>query len=166
MKEFYTNSYINHMIADGFYFPHHKTQIFKFENLNNLNRVCIKYILKYPLNYIKHNISFANKLVNWPMWTFTSQAIQEKNTKYEFSTENYIFTDKGISFSKFREKTYTLLFNIFPNIHSLYFILISSLLFLISIILYIVKYKNNLILLITFSSSFSAMLPFVISGFI
>ncbi|KLI22717.1 hypothetical protein A9X77_12700 [Brachyspira hyodysenteriae] len=163
LKEFYTNSYLNHMVADGFYFPHHKTQILKFDDLNNAKKVWIRYILKYPLNYIKHNILFANKLVNWPMWTFTSQAIQEKNTRYEeVNTENYLFTDKGISFSKFREKTYTLLFNIFPNIGSIYFILISALLFLISGILYIVKYKNNLILLITFSSSFSAVATFVI----
>ncbi|WP_047115509.1 hypothetical protein [Brachyspira hyodysenteriae] len=162
LKEFYTNNYSNHMGADGFYFPSHKTQIFKFEELRDVKKVWIKYIFKYPLNYIKHNILFAHKLVNWPIWQFSSNAIQEKNTRYEFNTENYIFTDKGISFSKFREKTYTLLFNILPNIYSIYFILISSLLFLISGILYIVKYKNNLILLLAFSSSFSAVATFII----
>ncbi|KLI35203.1 hypothetical protein SZ50_03795 [Brachyspira hyodysenteriae] len=160
LKEFYTNN--NYMIADGVCWPSHKTQVFKYVFFDDTKKNWVKYILKYPLNYIKHNTLFAYKLVNWPVWVFTSQAIQEKNTRYEFNTENYIFSDKGISFSKFREKTYTLLFNMFPNIHNMYFILISSLLFLISGILYIIKYRNNLILLLAFSSSFSAVATFII----
>ena len=159
-KKLYYNN--EQMIADLFFFNNSQYQTFKFMPLNNLNKVWIKYILKYPMNYLKHSIIYSKKILDWPAWIFPSRYVQEKASKYflyKDLEDNYVFTDYGISFSKFQEKIYSFIFNL-KTIHSKYFLILSILLFFVSGILFLIK--KDILILFSFSTAFSCIATFMI----
>ncbi len=132
----------------------HPQRIFKYAiKSEGLKKVWIKYIFKYPKSYISHCINSANSLWNSYIWKIDSASIQSKNDK------------GGITFSPLKEKIYSFLYNFIPNIKTIYFVGISIILFIISGILWFIKYNyRSALLLFCFSTSFSAFATALISA--
>mgnify|MGYP004534363567 CR=1 FL=1 len=137
--------------------------------LPHLKKVWIKYIFKYPINYIKHiNRFFIEFCIknnkNWLI--MNSNSIQE--LKYFKYSDNYIWNDividkfsaneQKIVFTSLRHKIYDFLFNNMIHIPIIFPVIISFIIFIINFILIFIKriFDSNL-LIYSFSVSFSSI---------
>ena len=160
----------NPLIADNFSSHWYKDRPFLAKTkLNNLHKVWIKYILKYPVNYIKHIGRFfiayclINKNNHW--LEMDSNSIQ-KISYYEYKDmisdydilNSFDTNEQKITFTALREKIYSFLFSIIINIPIIYFAIISFIIFIICFILIFIKrIFDNDILIYSFCVSFSAI---------
>ena len=135
-------------------------------NKSDLRRVWIKYIIKYPFNYIKHIF-----LVFYKYFTIEYNEkinlldIQKKDTipdLYRKGEVEHYFSNQGITFNTIKERIYSFLLFASIKIHISVFIIISTLSFMLSIlILFKCRYINNLSIFY-FSVSFSSFATLVI----
>ncbi|WP_028330348.1 hypothetical protein [Brachyspira alvinipulli] len=139
------------------------------KELPHLKSVWLKYILKYPFSYIKHISNFAIKLYTINTWKINVKDIQINNMEVDFSKDIYnLFKhDNYVSFTPIKNSIYSFLYEYLPDINILFFIVLSAIIFLLS--LYFIIFKNkiiNIILLFSFSTSFSAIATALIINFV
>ena len=127
----------------------------------NLKRVWIKYIFKYPINYIKHInrffIMFCNKK---NIWLMNSDSIQKLNN-YGWNNDvinRFNSNEQKITFTPLREKIYNFIFNRMVHIPIIFCVISTFIIFIINFILIFIKriFNSNL-LIYSFSVSFSSI---------
>lgn len=139
---------------------------FKPEKLQGLSKLWLKAIMKYPSNFLKHEMRFFKAMwfVN-PGWIFSSNTLQTK-AEHEWRNISVVSSfkesERSITFSDTQEKIYNFLFkykitfNHIFGVASCFIVLLFS-----SIILIIGFYKENLsnlnlrILVFSFGVSFA-----------
>ncbi|MEI0581567.1 hypothetical protein [Brachyspira pilosicoli] len=150
--------------SDIFYFIQQDIDPFYDRDLQDVSKVMFKYILKYPLTYIKYKYEYLKLCWNVPSYEKVNvYYIQYHLFKYDLSYLEYLHgyfdnSPSGITFNDLRGKIYSNLYKLIPEIPILYYIILSIIIFLISSILLILRYdsKDN-ILLFTFCVSVSAL---------
>ena len=143
---------------------------FKSYNNMGIKKVWIKYILKYPLNYIKHLLRYEKNILTINTWKESEYNIQFKVNYDWHSIHNYYFSDiydnDGITFSKTKYKIYSFLFSILIDINICIYVVLAIFLFFISGLLWFFKpYFRNEILLFSFCTSFSSFATSLIVSF-
>ena len=136
---------------------------FEYGNLENLKKVWIKYIIKYPISYLKHILNYTKYIWKVPIYILDVDEVQLIRSRSDyrgayFEKDEEFFNalkNKYIVFTPLKEKIYSILYTILPNINILLFIFISILLFITSIIMFMNKIYNNF-LLFTFFTSLSS----------
>ena len=162
------------LLADPFGIYWSAEKPIKSENLNNLKIVWIKSILKHPISFIIHNIRYSFYAILVPTWKIPNGNFQklenyrkELYPYYVFISKGYInnFDNKGAVFSPIRDKIYMLIYNTSLDINTSFFVILSFVLFIISII-FIYKNKTNKYLnnsyIFYFSTAFSALSTIII----
>lgn len=144
--------------------PGSKT-LFKREYLPNLKIIWIKSILKHPINYLIHTARFSFYCCVINTWKIPHGSFQIKDSEpYPFILY-YVkyFDNQGVVFTPTREKIYTFIYNTSLDINTIFFVILTIFIFIISSIFILFRriYINN-ILIFTFASSFSAFTTFVI----
>ena len=143
--------------------------IFKFPDNSELKKVWIKYILKYPFNYLKHSINYLKNILTVKTWKESVYNVQYKVDYFWYDVHKYyfgnIYDNDGITFSKIKYKIYSLLFVILPDILTVYFSILSILLFFITMFIIINNRFINNILIFIFSISFSSFATTLITSF-
>ena len=164
VKKTYNDNPLN---ADNFSTGWKKERPFKNSNIksSNLKKVWIKYIFKYPINYIKHINRFfiefciKNKK-SW--WLMNSDFIQRLDigfsNAYISIINRFNSNEQKITFTPLREKIYNFLFNSMVHIPIIFPVIISFIIFIINFILIFIKriFDSNL-LIYSFSVSFSSI---------
>ena len=157
VKELYN---INPFYSDSFGMPWRDERPFKFEKLDGLEKVWIKYILKYPINYIKHIninlIAYINKSGYFPISDVNQiQEVYNNNTELiNKLNEN----EQKITFTPLRYNIYDFLFNSSIHIPVIYPVIISFIIFIITFIfIFIKKIFYSDILIYSFSISLSSI---------
>ena len=133
--------------------------------LPGIKKVWIKYILKYPINYIKHTINYLANMWTVETWKRTADKIQGKIVPPDIPDDVGILFD-GIHFNKFQYKLYELLYKYLPDFNILFFVILSIIIFFVS--LYLIIFKNNIvdnILIFSFATSFSSFATALIVSF-
>ena len=135
---------------------------FKLYEITNLKEIWIKYIIKHPISYIKHILNYMNSIFRLTTPIHNTQNIQFKSAIFNFS--NY-YDYNGITFTNLRAKLYNILYIYLLEINILIFIIISTIIFLMTGLLWLLKinYRNSM-LLISFCSAFAAFATIVIVG--
>lgn len=154
----------NPFVADIFFFIQQDIDPFYDKQLKDLSKVMIKYILKYPLTYIKYKYEYLKLCWNVPSYEkINVYYVQYHLFKDSCSKEQYLHgyfdnNASGITFNDLRGKIYSNLYKLIPEIPILYYIMLSIIIFIISSVLLIFKtdFINN-ILIFTFCVSFSAL---------
>ena len=131
--------------------------------LVNLKRVWIKYIFKYPINYIKHiNRFFIEFCIknNKNRWLMNSDTIQKLHN-YGWSNDvinRFNSNEQKITFTPLREKIYNFIFNRMVHIPIIFCVISTFIIFIINFILIFIKriFNSNL-LIYSFSVSFSSI---------
>ena len=164
VKELYN---INPFYSDPFGIPWRDERPFKFKKLEGLEKVWIKYILKYPINYIKHIninlIAYINKSGYYPISDVNQiQEVYNNNTELiNKLNEN----EQKITFTPLRYNIYDFLFNSSILIPVIYPIIISFIIFIITFIfIFIKKIFYSDILIYSFSVSLSSIATLWILG--
>lgn len=140
---------------------------FKLEELKDLKKIWLKSIIKHPINYIIHTARYAFFCSVINTWKFPNGNFQDTKlyTSYPFIKDGYInyFDNQGVVFTPTREKIYTFIYNTSLDINTIFFVILTIFIFIISSIFILFRriYINN-ILIFTFASSFSAFTTFVI----
>lgn len=133
--------------------------------LVNLKRVWIKYIFKYPINYIKHINRFfiefciKNKKSWWLMNSYSIQRLDIGfNNAYISIINRFNSNEQKITFTPLREKIYNFLFNSMVHIPIIFCVISTFIIFIINFILIFIKriFNSNL-LIYSFSVSFSSI---------
>ena len=164
VKKTYNDNPLN---ADNFSTGWVKGRPFKNSNIksSDLEKVWIKYIFKYPINYIKHINRFfiefciKNKK-SW--WLMNSDFIQRLdigfNNVHIPIINRFNSSEQKITFTPLREKIYNFLFNSMVHIPIIFPVIISFIIFIINFILIFTKriFDSNL-LIYSFSVSFSSI---------
>ena len=163
VKKTYNDNPLN---ADNFSTGWAKDKPFENNNIksSDLKKVWIKYIFKYPINYIKHiNRFFIEFCIknnkNW--WLMNSDTIQRLdigfNNAYIPIINRFNSNEQKITFTPLREKIYNFLFKNMFHIPIIFPVIISFIIFIINFILIFIKriFDSNL-LIYSFSVSFSS----------
>ena len=164
VKKTYNDNPLN---ADNFSTGWKKGRPFKNSNIksSDLKKVWIKYIFKYPINYIKHINRFfiefciKNKK-SW--WLMNSDFIQRLdigfNNAYISIINRFNSNEQKITFTPLREKIYNFLFNSMVHIPIIFCVISTFIIFIINFILIFIKriFNSNL-LIYSFSVSFSSI---------
>ena len=164
VKKTYNDNPLN---ADNFSTGWKKGRPFKNSNIksSDLKKVWIKYIFKYPINYIKHINRFfiefciKNKK-SW--WLMSSDFIQRLDIGFNNAhipiINRFNSNEQKITFTPLREKIYNFLFNSMVHIPIIFPVIISFIIFIINFILIFIKriFDSNL-LIYSFSVSFSSI---------
>ncbi len=167
LKILYKNNPLN---ADIISAPWSNDRIFKAEKLNDVKEVWIKYIIKYPLDYMKYLFLSANAVLNSKIimrdhysdeikmkgsfggWGMHYQYLKKNADKYNlYENNNFDIQSKLYYFIRNN------LIKLTPNIA----FFISLILFILSAVS-IIKFNNNNILIFTFSLSFSSIVTAII----
>ena len=164
VKKTYNDNPLN---ADNFSTGWVKDKPFKNSNIksSDLKKVWIKYIFKYPINYIKHiNRFFIEFCIknnkNW--WLINSDFIQRLDIGFNNAhipiINRFNSNEQKITFTPLREKIYNFLFNSMVHIPIIFPVIISFIIFIINFILIFIKriFDSNL-LIYSFSVSFSSI---------
>ena len=164
VKKTYNDNPLN---ADNFSTGWAKDKPFENSNIksSDLKKVWIKYIFKYPINYIKHiNRFFIEFCIknnkNW--WLMNSDTIQRLDigfsNAYISIINRFNSNEQKITFTPLREKIYNFLFNSMVHIPIIFTVIISFIIFIINFILIFIKriFDSNL-LIYSFSVSFSSI---------
>ena len=138
--------------------------------LVNLKKIWIKYIFKYPINYIKHIykffLAYTVKEPNVDRWILNSHNIQklspkEWNEHIQYIKNSFNSKEQKITFTPLQEKIHDFLFNNAIHVPVIHPIIISFIIFVISFILiFIKKIFDSDILIYSFCVSFSAIATF------
>ena len=164
VKKTYNDNPLN---ADNFSTGWKKERPFKNSNIksSNLKKVWIKYIFKYPINYIKHINRFfiefciKNKK-SW--WLMNSDFIQRLDigfsNAYISIINRFNSNEQKITFTPLREKIYNFLFKNMFHIPIIFCVISTFIIFIINFILIFTKriFNSNL-LIYSFSVSFSSI---------
>lgn len=158
LKKAYNKNKFN---ADILSAPWVKDRIFKSYGLTSLEKSWIKYIIKYPIDYIKFILEFSLKIYNAPItydFRLSSndlQNISEWRNGYEL---NDLIKPSKANFSNIKKLIYDFLYNFLPYIpFIIIFILLSNLLFIINLILITKKsFRSDQLFLLSFSIFFSS----------
>lgn len=158
LKKAYNKNKFN---ADILSAPWVKDRIFKSYGLTSLEKSWIKYIIKYPIDYIKFILEFSLKIYNAPItydFRLSSndlQNISEWRNGYEL---NDLIKPSKANFSNIKKLIYDFLYNFLPCIpFIIIFILLSNLLFIINLILITKKsFRSDQLFLLSFSIFFSS----------
>ena len=164
VKKTYNDNPLN---ADDFSTGWAKDKPFENSNIksSDLKKVWIKYIFKYPINYIKHINRFfiefciKNKKSWWLMNSDTIQRLDIGfNNAYIPIINRFNNNEQKITFTPLREKIYNFLFNSMVHIPIIFPVIISFIIFIINFILIFIKriFNSNL-LIYSFSVSFSSI---------
>ncbi|TXJ30449.1 hypothetical protein EPJ69_10305 [Brachyspira aalborgi] len=130
-----------------------------------LKRVWIKYIFKYPINYIKHiNRFFIEFCIknNKSWWLMNSDFIQKLDIGFNNAhipiINRFNSSEQKITFTPLREKIYNFLFNSMVHIPIIFCVISTFIIFIINFILIFIKriFDSNL-LIYSFSVSFSSI---------
>ena len=164
VKELYLK---NRTFADPFSYRFNPSTPFKFDELEGLNKIWIKSILKHPINYLIHTIRYSFYCCIINTWKIPHGDFQVKEiyTEYPFLKNKYIehFDNRGVTFSPIRDKIYSFIYDVSLDINTIFFVILTILIFIISSIFMIFKHKYiNNILIFTFATSFSAFATIVI----
>lgn len=152
--------------ADNLSAPWIENRPFRTHNLDGLVKVWVKYITKYPLDYLKHIFNFSIKYIFYTDFYFRipSDHLQGSGEKYleKFINNDNFFiniVEKKVTLSPIESKIYSLLYKILPEIkYTVIFVFISFLLLFLSLFIIIKnKYYTNRLLLFTFSTSLSSV---------
>ena len=138
--------------------------VFKGEKLEKLKSVWFKYIIKYPMNYIKHIINFSFHMCRLNTWKLDADSVSIRRTEKWLSDILDNFSKyQNIEFTKLRFNIYTFLYNFLFDINVIVFVILSVLLFFTSLFLFFIKqYFRNDILFLTFCLSFSSFSTLII----
>ena len=147
--------YKNRFNGDNISTPWSKNNIIKSQKLEKLKSIWIKYIIKYPINYIKHIIGFAKRQYNMVNFRKIEHHTDEILKGGHKKLLNYFTKAEKEKFILQRRYFYYTKDN-FPNIKYIYPILLNAIIFLISTI-FLLKNKKNDINLLTFSISLSGI---------
>ena len=164
IKKTYNDNPLN---ADNFSTGWAKDRPFKNSNIksSDLKKVWIKYIFKYPINYIKHINRFfiefciKNKK-SW--WLMNSDFIQRLDIGFNNAhipiINRFNSNEQKITFTPLREKIYNFLFNSMVHIPIIFYVISTFIIFIINFILIFIKriFNSNL-LIYSFSVSFSSI---------
>lgn len=164
VKKTYNDNPLN---ADNFSTGWVKGRPFKNSNIksSNLKKVWIKYIFKYPINYIKHINRFfiefciKNKK-SW--WLMNSDFIQRLDIGFNNAfipiINRFNSNEQKITFTPLREKIYNFLFKNMFHIPIIFCVISTFIIFIINFILIFTKriFNSNL-LIYSFSVSFSSI---------
>ena len=164
VKKTYNDNPLN---ADNFSTGWAKDRPFKNSNIksSDLKKVWIKYIFKYPINYIKHINRFfiefciKNKK-SW--WLMNSDFIQRLDIGFNNAhipiINRFNSNEQKITFTPLREKIYNFLFNRMVHIPIIFCVISTFIIFIINFILIFIKriFNSNL-LIYSFSVSFSSI---------
>ena len=139
---------------------------------NNLKSVWLKYIIKYPNHFINHIFGFVKAFldISEKNIKYNSKSIQYKDDPKWINQDFYNSLDyKSITFNKTKESIYNFLYKVLPGLKTLYFAIFNLIIFFISLILILIRYKNNTIntdssnlLIFIFSVSFSSLATAII----
>ena len=164
VKKTYNDNPLN---ADNFSTGWKKERQFKNSNIksSDLKKVWIKYIFKYPINYIKHiNRFFIEFCIknnkNW--WLMNYDFVQRLDIGFNNAhipiINRFNSSEQKITFTPLREKIYNFLFNSMVHIPIIFPVIISFIIFIINFILIFIKriFNSNL-LIYSFSVSFSSI---------
>ena len=157
-NKFYGDQYVNWWAED---------RVFRHNKLDGISKVWIKYIIKYPLDYLKYNIAYLKKFL---FDTYTAIRSYDDfisnyndNLKYHKHFEKYANTNSNI----IKRSFYNILYSI-PYTHKyLYYVVIDIVIFIISVYLSI-RYinKNGFeIMLLSLMLSFSGIATFILMSF-
>ena len=159
VKELYN---IEQYLADSFGSPYAPDRPFKFKKLDGLEKVWIKYILKYPINYIKHInrylIAYLLEKKAFPYPITDANGIQELQNNNIELINKLNESEQKITFTPLRYNIYDLLFSTTIHIHIIIPVIISFIIFIICFILIFIKriFDSNL-LIYSFSLSLSSI---------
>ena len=164
VKKTYNDNPLN---ADNFSTGWKKDRPFKNSNIksSDLKKVWIKYIFKYPINYIKHINRFfiefciKNKKSWWLMNSDTIQRLDIGfNNAYISIINRFNSNEQKITFTPLREKIYNFLFKNMFHIPIIFCVISTFIIFIINFILIFIKriFNSNL-LIYSFSVSFSSI---------
>ena len=162
VKKTYNDNPLN---ADNFSTDWAKGRPFKNSSIksSDLKKVWIKYIFKYPINYIKHiNRFFIEFCIknnkNW--WLMNSDTIQKLHNYgwNEYAINRFNSNEQKITFTPLREKIYNFLFKNMVHIPIIFCVISTFIIFIINFILIFIKriFDSNL-LIYSFSVSFSSI---------
>ena len=164
VKKTYNDNPLN---ADDFSTGWAKDKPFENSNIksSDLKKVWIKYIFKYPINYIKHINRFfiefciKNKK-SW--WLMNSDTIQRLDIGFNNAhipiINRFNSNEQKITFTPLREKIYNFLFKNMFHIPIIFPVIISFIIFIINFILIFIKrIFDNDILIYSLCSSFSGL---------
>lgn len=162
VKKTYNDNPLN---ADNFSTGWAKDKPFENSNIksSDLKKVWIKYIFKYPINYIKHINRFfiefciKNKKSWWLMNSDTIQKLHNYGWN-EYAINIFNSNEQKITFTPLREKIYNFLFNSMVHIPIIFCVISTFIIFIINFILIFIKriFNSNL-LIYSFSVSFSSI---------
>ena len=169
VKKTYNDNPLN---ADNFSTGWAKDKPFENRNIKSsyLKKVWIKYIFKYPINYIKHINRFfiefciKNKK-SW--WLMSSDFIQRLDIGFNNAhipiINRFNSNEQKITFTPLREKIYNFLFNSMVHIPIIFYVISTFIIFIINFILIFIKriFNSNL-LIYSFSVSLSAIATYII----
>ena len=164
VKKTYNDNPLN---ADNFSTGWVKDKPFENRNIKSsyLKKVWIKYIFKYPINYIKHINRFfiefciKNKK-SW--WLMNSDFIQRLDIGFNNThipiINRFNSNEQKITFTPLREKIYNFLFKNMFHIPIIFCVISTFIIFIINFILIFTKriFNSNL-LIYSFSVSFSSI---------
>ena len=152
----------NPSFADPFVFSYFYNRIFKPGNLENIDKVWLKYILKYPKDYIIHILRFSKTVIfkdfGWSITSFYLNDIPQSLEEIGFKNYNVMFNDARIYI-------YNLFHNLFINIPITFWVVISIVLFFSSLFLIIKNKILDKMLLYSFFLSFSSLATIIIVVF-
>ncbi len=137
--------------------------IIKLYEIKNLKLLWIKSIIKHPISYIKHIYNYITKIFTLKTPILDKNKIQEKSDIFGMA---YKYDNNGITFNNSKERIYIFLYKYLPEINIIIFIITSMIIFITTLAIIIIKkeYKNK-ILILSFSTSFSAVSTAIIVGF-
>lgn len=129
-----------------------------------------KSILKYPKSYLNHMYKYTKEIYTRKFVPFQFGGyLNEFMINHfgldieEFKETKYVRENSGLEMTDTKKKVYKFILKVVPNINALFFILLSFILFIITIfMIFRKKYINNDILIFTFSTSSSAFFTAVI----
>ena len=166
VKTLYNKNKLN---ADQYYIWFKKERTFNsLVEFPELKTVWIKYIIKYPINYIKHILNYTKHIWTIKTWKYDEKTIQRiESNHYIHVIKNrdgkIIFDDYYIIFTPLQKNIYSFLYKILPTINILFFVILSSMLFFMTLVLWILKpCCRNKLLLFSFSTAFSAFATAII----
>lgn len=166
VKTLYNNNPLN---ADQYYLWFLEDRTFNsLVEFPELKTVWIKYIIRYPFNYIKHILNYTKHIWTIKTWKYDENIVQRiESNHYIHVIKNrdgkIIFDDYSIVFTPLQKNIYSFLYKILPTINILFFVILSTILFFTTLLFWIIKPNfRDQVLLFSFSTSFSALATAVI----
>ena len=173
-------AYLAHPFSVSYEMYRTALNVDKMSNMKNVisvKNVWLKYILKYPLSFIKftlrnafymcsNNITKKIEDVAAVWWKIDSKRVQNSvGGRYPQTKAYKLVEPKKITFTPLKETIYIILYRVTIDISAIYFIISSIIIFFISIYIFIKKHKYiNELLMFSFSISCSVIATAIISS--